>query len=70
MYPEPLLTKMNVAKVRAKPKTIHASDVNASATLPRRCCWSGKLVVLYEAHHHVQQTYMMMMNFRSWHKIH
>jgi len=29
---------MKGAKVRVEPKTIHTANVDASATLPQRCC--------------------------------
>jgi len=60
-------TKTKVAKVRAKPKTIHIADVNISATLPWLCCQSGKLSVLFELRH-VWQTYYNHFNFCGWHK--
>jgi len=37
---------MKGVKARVEPKTIHTADVDAFATLPRRCCRSDKVSIL------------------------
>jgi len=41
---------MKGAKVIVETKTIHTADTDVFATLPQRCCWSGKVSILFWPH--------------------